>query len=270
MTTRSRWCSQSFASADPGSLASVTQDQPPGTVPEDPPADDAVDAPEEPKEWWDDPRLPWKHKPTRADLACYTWIAILGVYGIVMLPLRPVCWCTCRYGAAQRRSYQRGATGALLHVEGGPIVLYWLGVTLSILKFDWVYWWAGKLWGPAILETFTGRSKLSQRRAELVLKFTHKYETLAVIATYLPLPLPMALIYAAVGASGMRLRKFLVIDIITAMVFQALYLALGWWIGEPAVRIVKIYADFAWYVTIAILVGMLLTWWWRCNREDAA
>lgn len=247
----------------------MTQDQPPPrVVPEDPtPAVDAADAPEEPKEWWDDPRLPWKHKPTRADIACYTWIAILGVYGIVMLPLRPVLLANPPVSAllnGGRTSVV--ATGALLHVNGGPIVLYWLGVTLSILKFDWVYWWAGKLWGPAILETFTGRSKLSQRRAEVVLKFTHKYESLAVIATYLPLPLPMALIYAAVGASGMRLRKFLIIDIITAAVFQALYLALGWWIGEPAVRIVRIYADFAWYVTIAILVGMIVTWWWRRSK----
>jgi membrane protein DedA with SNARE-associated domain len=76
----------------------------------------------------------------------------------------------------------------------------------------------------------------------------------------------MALIYAAVGASGMRLRKFLIIDIITAAVTQAGYLAIGWWIGEPAVRIVRIYADYSLYLTIGILVVMLATWWWRRSR----
>jgi membrane protein DedA with SNARE-associated domain len=120
-----------------------------------------------------------------------------------------------------------------------------------------------------ILETFTGNSKMSKRRAEIVLKFTHRYETLAVVATYLPLPLPMALIYAAVGASGMRLRKFLIIDIITAAVSQAGWLWLGWSIGEPAVRIVRIYADYSLYVTIGILVVMLATWWWRRSRTSA-
>jgi membrane protein DedA with SNARE-associated domain len=221
------------------------------------------------KEWWDDPRLPWRHKPTRADLVCYAGIAIIGIWALVMLPLRPLLLANPPVSAVingGRTSVV--ATGAWIEVNGGPIIVYWLAVTLSIVKFDWVYWWAGRLWGPAILETFTGTSKMSKRRAEIVLKFTHRYETLAVIATYLPLPLPMALIYAAVGASGMRLRKFLIIDIITAAVSQAAWLWLGWSIGEPAVRIVKIYADYSLYVTIGVLAVMLITWWWRRSRTS--
>jgi len=234
---------------------------------EEAPSGKPGDADTSPKEWWDDPRLPWRHKPNRADIACYSAIAILGVWALIMLPLRPLLLANPPLSAVingGRTSVV--ATGAWIEVNGGPIALYWAAVTLSIVKFDWVYWWAGKLWGPVILETFTGRSKMSKRRAEIVLKFTHRYETLAVIATYLPLPLPMALIYAAVGASGMRLRKFLIIDIITAAVTQAAWLALGWRIGEPAVRIVRIYADYSLYVTIGILVGMLATWWWRRSR----
>jgi membrane protein DedA with SNARE-associated domain len=187
-----------------------------------------------------------------------------------MLPLRPLLLANPPLSAVingGRTSVV--ATGAWIEVNGGPIIGYWAAVTLSIVKFDWVYWWAGKLWGPVILETFTGTSKMSKRRAEIVLKFTHRYETLAVVATYLPLPLPMALIYAAVGASGMRLRKFLIIDILTAAVAQAGYLWLGWSIGEPAVRIVRIYADYSLYVTIGILVVMLATWWWRRSRTSA-
>jgi membrane protein DedA with SNARE-associated domain len=244
----------------------TTGDTPEITVGEDV-ASEAAAAEETPKEWWDDPRLPWRHKPTRADIACYTAIAILGVWALVMLPLRPLLLANPPLSAVingGRTSVV--ATGAWIEVNGGPIAIYWAAVTLSIVKFDWVYWWAGKLWGPAILETFTGRSKMSKRRAEIVLKFTHRYETLAVIATYLPLPLPMALIYAAVGASGMRLRKFLIIDIVTAGVAQAGYLWLGWSIGEPAVRIVRIYADYSLYVTFGILAVMLITWWWRRTR----
>jgi membrane protein DedA with SNARE-associated domain len=239
----------------------------PEIVVEDAVPGEPEDADSGPKEWWDDPRLPWRHKPTRADIACYTGIAILGVWALVMLPLRPLLLANPPLSAVingGRTSVV--ATGAFLEVNGGSIVIYWLAVTLSIVKFDWVYWWAGKLWGAVILETFTGNSKMSKRRAEIVLKFTHRYETLAVVATYLPLPLPMALIYAAVGASGMRLRKFLIIDIITAAVTQAGWLWLGWQIGEPAVRIVRIYADYSLYVTIGILVVMFATWWWRRSR----
>lgn len=34
--------------------------------------------------------MPWKHKPTRADIVCLTAIGIVGIHGLVMLPLRPV------------------------------------------------------------------------------------------------------------------------------------------------------------------------------------
>jgi len=46
------------------------------------------------------------------------------------------------------------------------------------------------------------------------------------------------------------------------------YTGLGWSIGEPAVRIVKIYADYSLYVTIGVLAVMLITWWWRRSRTS--
>ena len=53
--------------------------------------DTGAPAPDEAeKEWWDDPSMPWRHKPTRADVACLTALGVAGVYGLIMLPLRPV------------------------------------------------------------------------------------------------------------------------------------------------------------------------------------
>ncbi len=44
-------------------------DQPPGQQ-----SDDAAA-----REWWDDPGLPWKHKPTKADISCLVWMGIASV-----------------------------------------------------------------------------------------------------------------------------------------------------------------------------------------------
>ena len=54
--------------------------------PEAEPTPDQAKPEEQPKEWWDDPKLPWRHKPTKTDLACWAWIAVVGVYGLVMVP----------------------------------------------------------------------------------------------------------------------------------------------------------------------------------------
>ena len=227
--------------------------------------------PEQSREWWDDPALPWKHKPSRADLACWAAIAVVGVYGLAMLPLRPVLLGLNPTIAAMITGGRTSvvAAGAWAQVHGGPIALYWLVTTLSIMKFDWIYWWAGHLWGHDVVEVFAGKSRRAQRRAERAVRFTHRYETLAVTCTYVPVPLPMPVVYAAVGVFGMTLRRFLVVDFLAAGVFQALYLWAGWSIGQPAVDLVKVYADYMWYASIAVLVGMLVTYLWRGRRRSS-
>lgn len=49
----------------------------------------AVDDSTAETEWWDDPNLPWKHKPTRADVVCFSWLSVAAIYGIVISVLRP-------------------------------------------------------------------------------------------------------------------------------------------------------------------------------------
>ena len=80
------------------------------------------------------------------------------------------------------------------------------------------------------------------------------------MVTYI-LPLPSGVIYASVAAAGMRLRTFLLIDIATAAVTRAIFIYLGYWIGEPAVRVVEVIARYSWYLSIALLVGIFFNLW---------
>ena len=60
-----------------------------GPEPVAPPRPDAAPAAAGEKEWWDDPSLPWRHKPTRADIACFSWLGAVAIYSIVISVLRP-------------------------------------------------------------------------------------------------------------------------------------------------------------------------------------
>ena len=59
------------------------------------------------REWWDDAAMPWKHKPTRQDIACLAWIGFLGVFSMAMLPLR--AWLL---GAPERLPWLVGLMGS--------------------------------------------------------------------------------------------------------------------------------------------------------------
>ena len=77
------------------------------------------------REWWDDPSMPWKHKPARADIVCFSWLGVTAIYSLVMLPLRPALlayaphvlaslpdyyWLLLGYLARRRHCYIRRST----------------------------------------------------------------------------------------------------------------------------------------------------------------
>ena len=66
--------------------------------------------------------------------------------------------------------------------------------------------------------------------------------------------------------SMQELRKFLTVALISSFVSVGGYLAVGYWIGEPAVALMEAYGRFLWYVSLAILLGMLANAWWK-NRN---
>lgn len=226
---------------------------------------------EEELEWWQDPRMPWKGKPGKQDIACWIMFSLTGVYALVMMPLRPIIFAASPYVLAGITGSRTAVVtiGALTAVQD---TLWPLGLalaTIAIMKFDWLYFWAGKLWGRGLIEVVAGRSKRSARQAERGERIARKLGPFAIAATYL-IPLPSAVIFAAVAAAGMRWRTFLLVNAASSFVTRAGFMYLGYRLGEPAVEVVRIIADYSWYLSLAILGGMLLAWLIRKLRRRNA
>lgn len=219
--------------------------------------------------------MPWNHrggKPGRADIGCFIAISVIGIYGLVLLPFRALLITQPYLYAAVAGS--RTAVVTIGAMAAPPTSNHWwplglLMAILSIVKFDWIYFWAGRLWGQGLIEMVAGRSKRARRNAERAERLARKYATLAMLVTFLPVPLPASVIYAALGTAGMTWRKFLFLDVLFAVLLQSGYIYLGYRIGAPAVEVVKVYADYALYVSLAILLFMLVSWWWRKRRRGA-
>lgn len=234
-------------------------------------ADDAAGPPEAESEWWDDPSLPWRHKPTRSDIACFSWLGVVAVYSLVMMVARPTL-----LGFAPHVLASLGSWSGLVMVGARAAVgdpwwpLVWLVATIGFIKFDWVYWWAGKLWGRNLIEAWSGRSERARRTNLMAEKFARRYETLAIMVTFLPLPLPRAVIFAVLGEAGTSLRKFLSVSVLASFVSAGCYLAVGYWIGEPAVAAMDAYGRYLFYLSLAILVVLLGSYWWKNRQAPAA
>nr|NLI51452.1 DedA family protein [Propionibacterium sp.] len=223
------------------------------------------------RDWWDDPALPWRHQPSRADVICLAALGVVAVYALVMLPLRPVILGLAPHVLGSL-GYRTGLimTGALASVGDPWRPLVWVVGSLMVIKFHWVYWWAGRLWGRQILDVFAkDKGPRTRRRYDKAWEVTHRFDTIALIATFLPIPLPAGVIFAAVGAAGTSLRKFLTVCVLSSLTTSAAYLLLGYAIGEPAVQVMDAYGRYLWYVSIAIIVGMIAVALWRSRTKTA-
>lgn len=206
--------------------------------------------------------MPFQSKPGPRDHWCLSLIIGLGIFSLALLPFRAILLVHPYVYAAVAGS----RTGVVMigAMAAEPTNSPWwpLGLVLAILsicKFDWIYFWAGKLWGRGMIEMVAGQSPRARRNAERAEKIAYKYATFAMAITFLPIPLPASVIYAALAASGVSWRKFIILDLLFATVLQSLYMYLGFRIGEPAVNLLKVYADYALWVSLGIVVIMIVT-----------
>lgn len=225
-------------------------------------ADPAGAAPNQ-KEWWDDPAMPWQHQPGRADIACMTWFGVLAVYSLILLVLRAWWiadhpdWLAMLTGgrSSVAATAARASVGEIPH---WPVVM--VIASIASIKFDWVYWWAGKLWGRGIIEVWAGKSPRAKRNYARAERWALKFGWLGIFLAYVPVPLPlMAVVFVLTGASGMSVKKFLIIDFIASTLWMAGFFSLGWALGEPAVAILNQYARISGYVVIGLLAVMIFT-----------
>ncbi|WP_169787680.1 DedA family protein [Luteipulveratus mongoliensis] len=225
------------------------------------------------KEWWEDPRMPWKGKPGRADLWCWGAISLIGIYGLVTLPLRPILLSLNPYALAAVNGSSIAMVDIGADVKLGDEPYWWIGMllaSLSVIKFDWIFWWAGRLWGHGIIEVIAGRSRWAARTAHHAERLAHRFGAPALFLVWFIPFIPSAIVYAFLGNARMKLRTFLLIDFLGALCNRAVYVYLGYRIGEPAKDVVNLISKYSWYISIALIVGIFVSSALRARKQAAA
>ncbi len=210
-------------------------------------------------------RLPGRGTPERAKLWCGAAIVLAVGYSFALNPLRPLLLQTPLALAALTGSNTAmvllGASAAV-----GRTDLWWLGLllaTASVVKFDPLFWWAGRLWGDRFVAFVGGRGWGSARTSERA----RRWRGPAVMASYLP-GVPGAVVYAVAGATGMRLRMFLLVDLAAAFATRCLWLYLGFRIGQPVVDVIDFIAGYSLWLSLALMAGAILLPALRRRRAD--
>jgi len=241
------------ATADEPAAPALAQAQPSAEQAQEPPAEPADASP------LSDPRLPWEGKPRRVDLLCWGAITLSGLYYLALLPFRAALVGTHPVIGVLLNGATESivSAAAFARIGHGSLVIVLLASIPGLMKFDLIYWWAGRLWGERIIHVFGGQRERQRRRNDKFIARVNRWGRwftwpAVVLADFLPLP--SAIIYAVAGWTGMRWVTFLILDAVGSLAWAGLLAGLGYALGQHAVSVAQTVSKYGLWVSIAIVI----------------
>jgi membrane-associated protein len=211
--------------------------------------------------------LPWGDShPERADRFLIAAIALSSLYLLAWIPLTPVLVADHPVLLELFKGSMSGMVtmGAKARIGEASIVVAVLAAIPGLMIFDWIYWWAGRRWGRNAIDLFVGNHPKAAARTARLERLVHRFGWVAIVIAYFQ-PVPNVLIYAAAGWTRMRLRTFLILDLIGCLLWIALCVGLGYAIGQEAVDVAKAVGRYALWVTIALVVVIVARQMWTAR-----
>jgi membrane-associated protein len=183
---------------------------------------------------------------------CVAVLTLQAAYSMALVPATPalVGRDPVLLEALQGSIPAMAAGGAFARVGEASLALALLAPLPTLMMADPFLWWAGRLWGPKIARYLGGR------RTDRAVGLLDRYGAWAVIVSRV-LPVPSAMIYAAAGWNGMRLRRFLLLDLAGAALWVVPIVGLGYAIGHPAVDLARQITHYGLLLGLAIGVAAL-------------
>lgn len=202
--------------------------------------------------------------PDRKDLRrrraiCAAVLVLGGLYSLVLIPAVPSLLGRdpVLLEALRGSIAAMVAGGAFARIGQASLVLALLAPLPTLMMMDPFVWWAGRLWGPDVARYLGGQGPRGRRRMERAVRILERYGSWAVLFAYI-LPVPSALIYAAAGWTGMRLRRFLLLDFAGTLLWIALIVGLGYAIGRSAVHVAHEITRYSLLLTVALVVVVVV------------
>ena len=206
----------------------------------------------------DDSRLFWQGKPRLADILCCAGIVLSGVFYWALLPLRLSLIGTHPVIAELLNGSTESiiSAAAFARTGDGTLVVVLLAAIPGLMKFDILYWWAGRLWGERFLVALLG-SQRAAKHMDRAKRSGRKFTWPAVVVSCF-IPVPRAVIFVIAGWAGMRLVTFLILDLIGVLLWAGLLAGLGYTLGHSAVVAAKTVSHYSLWITIGIVVLSVL------------
>ena len=208
---------------------------------------------------YDDPRIPWSGKARRVDILCWAGIMLSGIFYWATLPFRASLVGTRPVLLELLNGSTEAivAAAAFARVGHGTLVVVLLAALFGLIKFDPLFWWAGRLWGERVIALVGGRRNRGARYMARVQRWGRKFTWPAVVISPF-LPIPSAIIYVIVGWAGMRLLTFIILDAIGILLWAGMLAGLGYALGHRAVVVAQTISHYGLWISLALVAVIIV------------
>ena len=203
--------------------------------------------------------LLWEGRAERADRILLAGLAFSGIYALALLPAVPALIGSHPLLLELLRGSMSSmiTMGGLARTGQASLVVAVVAGIPAYMMFDWLYWWAGRRWGDRAMHRFMGTPEQAERRSRRLKRAMDRFGPAAVVLAPF-LPVPTALIYAAAGLGGMRLKVFLALDLVASLLWAATMVGLGYALGQHAVDVAHAITRYALWLTLAIVAFLVV------------
>jgi len=217
--------------------------------------------------------VPWHGRPRARDVCCGIAIVVSAVYVVATIPLTPALIAThpVLLELLTGSNSSIVAAGAFSDVGSKLQLAVVVAAALpGMMRFDWMYWWAGRLWGHSIVVRLGHRSPRVAALASFVETRGRRFAgPLVALAAFLPSGASTA-VYAAAGWAGLPLLSFILFDTLGSAAWTALLATGGYLLGSEGVTLANLASRYA-FATVGVLVAaMIAPPLWHSWRERRA
>jgi membrane protein DedA with SNARE-associated domain len=214
---------------------------------------------------------PWHGRPRARDLVCAAAIVAGVLYAAAMVPVTPVLIATHPLLLELLSASNTSIVAAGSFCTAGSKLSFAGAIAAPLpgmLRSGCVTWWAGRLWGPRVVERL-GRH--SPRTAAITARVHRRGVRPARLAVLLSAFVPVSAtpVYVAAGWVGLPLLTFVILDAIGCAAWAAVLTTCGYLLGPWGVAMAGVVSRYG-AVSIAVLAAIALAPYVRRARRRQA
>ncbi|MCQ9387052.1 VTT domain-containing protein [Brevibacterium sp. 50QC2O2] len=202
--------------------------------------------------------LPWEGKARTGDKVLLGFLIGIPIFYLIMWPLRPmlIAKIPVVFSMVTGAKTVIAGAGAFAAVEGFPLWLVIGAGLIGMMKFDWLWWYAGRRWGDRVVNMFAQDEKSRKRFHRL--KRLPRWVLLTLVFFGRWPGVPGTITWLVTGWSRVSFALFFTMNLLGNLLLAVLVAVIGYEIGQPAVDFLKLVDKYAIWISLAIIVGVTL------------